>query len=197
MTTEVTQEMWEDVMGSNPSSGYGVGPSYPVYNVSWDDCMGFIDQLNSLDTEYEYRLPSEAEWEYACRAGTTTAYYWGDEMNEAYCWFGFNSGQPNSPTHPVGQKLPNAWGLYDMSGNVGEWCYDWYHDTYSGAPQDGGTWISLASAWVDEDLGYPQRVYRGGSRLSLPQFCRSSQRNQYVSAWSLSFLGFRLVRSAR
>ena len=117
MTTEVTQGIWKVVMGDNPAQEYGMGDAYPVYNVSWNDCQDFIDALNDMDPSYTYRLPTEAEWEYACRAGTTTAYYWGSSMNNSYCWYTDNS---NGRTHPVGQKQPNAWGLYDMTGNVWE-----------------------------------------------------------------------------
>ena len=190
MTTEVTQEMWEEVMGSNPASGDGVGSSYPVYNVSWDDCQQFINQLNSLDTEYEYRLPSEAEWEYACRAGTTTAYYWGNSMNGSYCWYTDNS----SSTNPVAQKLPNAWGLYDMSGNVNEWCQDVYHDSYqdrySGAPTDGRAWLFMSG-------NNRSHVYRGGGWHFFPLGCRSAFRGRWSADIRFFDLGLRLVRLPR
>jgi formylglycine-generating enzyme required for sulfatase activity len=189
MTTEVTQGMWEEVMGSTPASDFGVGLNYPVYYVSWYDCLEFTDQLNLLDTEYEYRLPSEAEWEYACRAGTTTPYYWGDTLSyiqiDQYAWYDGNSG---GTTHPVAQKLPNGWGLYDMSGNVLEWCEDWYHTSYSGAPTDGSPWVSPSSL---------NRVLRGGGWGSSAGYCRSADRNPGGPGGSSYIVGFRLVRSER
>ena len=122
---EVTQSQYESVMGANPSANKGANK--PVEQVSWNDAVAFCVKLSSLPAEVAagrvYRLPTEAEWEYACRAGTTTAYSFGDDEKdlEKYAWFGVNSG---STTHGVGEKLPNGWGLYDMHGNVWEWCSD-------------------------------------------------------------------------
>jgi len=188
MTTEVTQGMWESVMGSNPAHDYGVGANYPVYYVSWNDCQEFIAKLNVLDPDHTYRLPSESEWEYACRAGTTTKYYWGDSDSKSvmgrYCWYGedWNSGS----THPVAQKEPNAWGLYDMSGNVWEWCEDRWHSDYNGAPTDGSAWTSGSSSG---------RVFRGGSWGNrVASGCRSAGRNYNSPGYSNSGLGFRLSR---
>lgn len=187
MTTEVTQEMWEEVMGSNPS--YFSGVSLPVETVSWDDCQDFVNAMNDLDPDHEYRLPSEAEREYCCRAGTTARYYWGDDPSytliDEYAWYSYNSG---SETHPVAQKLPNAWGLHDMSGNVFEWCEDYWHDGYSGAPTDGSAWLSPAS---------PYRVVRGGGWDSPPMNCRSAYRDDFGPGSSSTAVGLRLVRSAR
>lgn len=189
MTTEVTQEMWEEVMDSNPvtedrGNDRGVGSSYPVYNVSWDDCQQFIARLNEMDPDHVYRLPSEAEWEYACRAGTTTAYYWGEKIDGAYCWHSFNSDDEN---HPVAQKLPNAWGLYDMSGNVAEFCADWCYGNYSGAPTDGSAWTFPAGSY---------RVIRGGGSYCDSQYCRSASRF-VCDPGSIVPSGLRLARSAR
>ncbi|MBF0367822.1 MAG: formylglycine-generating enzyme family protein [Magnetococcales bacterium] len=124
-TTEVTQGEWEAVMGTTPSSFSDCGNDCPVETVSWDDVQDFIDSLNDR-REGSYRLPTEAEWEYACRAGTTTAWSFGDDEDQLgdYAWYDSNS---DSQTHPVAQKEPNAWGLYDMHGNV----YEWVQDTYS------------------------------------------------------------------
>jgi hypothetical protein len=121
--TEVTQGLWQAVMGSNPSFNKS-GDHYPVENVSWDDCILFIQKLNQLVGGNAFHLPTEAEWEYACRAGTTGDLY-GDI--DAIAWWGYNS---DLHSHPVGQMLPNAWGLYDTIGNVWEWCMD-YADSYS------------------------------------------------------------------
>ncbi|MBD3371042.1 SUMF1/EgtB/PvdO family nonheme iron enzyme [Candidatus Fermentibacteria bacterium] len=124
MTTEVTQGMWEEVMGESkydikePREWHsGDGEDYPMYYVSWDDCQEFIGKMNQLDPDHIYRLPTEAEWEYACRAGSSTPYFWGDELDVDYCCC---RPSPGSGSRPVGERLPNDWGLYDMSGNVFE-----------------------------------------------------------------------------
>ncbi len=119
----VTQQQWDTVMGNNPSSFRG--GSLPVETVSWDDVQNFIQILNTKSGKNVYRLPTEAEWEYACRAGSTSVYYFGNDESQLgeYAWYDGNSGQT---THPVGQKKPNGWGLYDMYGNVWEWTDSWY-----------------------------------------------------------------------
>ena len=127
---EVTQAQYKAVMGSNPAKNYGVGDNYPVYYVTWHDATNFCAKLNAqekaagrLPNGYEYTLPTEAQWEYACRAGTTGDYNVNGATLSDLGWYADNS---NSKTHPVGQKKPNAWGLYDMHGNVCEWSFDWY-----------------------------------------------------------------------
>ncbi|MEI7825147.1 MAG: formylglycine-generating enzyme family protein [Chlorobiaceae bacterium] len=162
----VTQQQWEAVMGNNPS--HFKGDSLPVENVSWDDAQMFIQKLNTLSGKQLYRLPTEAEWEYACRAGLTSLYFFGDDENQlgAYAWYNGNSGQT---THPVGQKKPNEWGLYDMAGNVWEWTDSWYNSSRS------------------------QRVIRGGGWNFNAVYCRSANRNFVTSNSRFYLVGFRLV----
>lgn len=176
---EVTQGQWASVMGSNPSKFKG-DENLPVERVSWEDVQEFISKLNSRSSKYTYRLPTEAEWEYACRAGTTGDYAGNlDSMG----WYASNSGDK---THAVGQKQPNAWGLYDMHGNVWEWCSDWYGDYPSGTVTDpsGASSGSL-------------RVHRGGSCYSSAEFCRSALRNGHAPDYRYGNVGFRLVRTLR
>jgi formylglycine-generating enzyme required for sulfatase activity len=184
MTTEVTQSQWQAVMGSNPS--YFKGDNLPVEQVSWNDVQEFIKKLNQRDPGKGYRLPSEAEWEYSCRAGTTTRFYTGNaEADLARAgWYDGNSG---SKTHAVGQKTPNAWDLYDMHGNVWEWCQDWYHDSYNGAPVDGRAWETPSETF---------RVLRGGSWGINVRICRSSFRFRYEpDNRNDYFFGFRVACS--
>jgi formylglycine-generating enzyme required for sulfatase activity len=160
---EVTQSQWEAVMGNNPSHFKDCGGSCPVEQISWNDAQDFINKLNEANDGYKYRLPNEAEWEYACRAGTTGDYYAADV--DDISWYGDNSGKK---THPVGGKQPNAFGLYDMSGNVWEWCRDWYHENYNGAPTDGSPWLSGGEQ--------KHRVLRGGSWYVSAAYLRSAGR---------------------
>ena len=183
---EVTQAQYEQVMGVNPSTFKGA--DNPVENVSWDDAVEFCRKLSELPAEKAagnvYRLPTEAQWEYACRAGTTTKFSFGDDDSGLgdYAWHSENS---DKKPHPVGSKLPNAWGLYDMHGNVSEWCQDWYVDYPSGSVTDpsGATSGSL-------------RVFRGGSWGSTAGSCRSAYRLRYLPSFRSSGLGFRVVRSS-
>jgi formylglycine-generating enzyme required for sulfatase activity len=151
-----------------------------VENVSWDDIQLFIQKLNAL-TGKTYRLPSEAEWEYACRAGKDSPYCGGDHLYSV-AWYGDNS---ESTTHPVGRKQANAFGLYDMSGNVWEWVQDWKHENYNGAPTDGSAW----------EGGGKYRVLRGGSWNYDSQNLRAANRyDDGPSEWS-NLSGFRLART--
>ena len=201
---EVTQSQYESVMGNNPSCFKGA--NNPVEMVSWDDAVAFCAKLSALPAEVAagcvYRLPTEAEWEHACRADTTTAYSFGDDAKDLgkYAWFGDNSGdtisdsnslwaisveskdyaayiakmQANGCTsHAVGKKLPNGWGLYDMHGNVWEWCSDVYDKSESGS-QD--------------------RVLRGGSWISNSGSARSASRNGHQPGTRVNVFGFRVVR---
>jgi L-threonylcarbamoyladenylate synthase len=177
----VTQEQWIKVMGLNPS--YFRGNDLPVEEVSWNDVQKFIQKLNQMEGTDEYRLPSEAEWEYACRAGTKTRYSFGDDESklEEYAWYSENSDK----TQSIGQKKPNSWGLYDIHGNVCEWCQDKYHDNYSGAPSDGSAWEEGRSS---------DRVDRGGSWVNLARTCQSAYTGGDDPRDRRNFIGFRVLR---
>ena len=187
-TYEVTQAQWKAVMGDNPSvfRNFPDSDKHPVDMISWNDARAFVDKLNTLGLG-SFRLPTEAEWEYACRAGTDTRYYWGTDSSDwqvhDYAWaFSLAEGR----SHPVGQKEPNAWGLYDMSGNVWEWCQDWRSGSYdpadtldpTGAP--GGT----------------KKVYRGGSWFNKPSTLRTANRNGHEPDLRFTNAGLRLVMEA-
>jgi formylglycine-generating enzyme required for sulfatase activity len=181
-TTEVTQGQWKKVMGDNPSSFKDCGDDCPVENVSWLMAQGFIRKLNQTEGTNKYRLPTEAEWEYVCRAGTTTKYSFGNGVEELpdYAWYNINSA---NRTHPVAQKKPNSWGLYDMHGNVWEWCMDWHDDYPSGAVTDPRGPSSSQ-----------HRVMRGGSWPNNPATLTSAFRGQDYPVIQSSDIGFRLVR---
>ena len=177
---EVTQAQWKAVMGSNPS--HNKGDNLPVENVSWDDVQAFIRKLNQL-TGKRYRLPTEAEWEYAARGGNQSRgykYAGGNNIDEV-AWYDGNSGER---THPVGKKRPNELGLYDMSGNVWEWCSDWYDEDYYGnSPQNNPQGPASGS----------YRVLRGGSWSDYAIYCRSAYRYGYTPDSRSGSIGFRLV----
>jgi formylglycine-generating enzyme required for sulfatase activity len=182
----VTQEQWQEVMGSSPSLFRGE-KNLPVEQVSWDDCQEFIKKLREKDKK-AYRLPTEAEWEYACRAGTTTAFYFGENIstdqanyNGAYTYGNGKKGVNREKTTPVGSFPANAWGLFDMHGNVYQWCQDWHGD------------------YPQNDVTDPQgpekgekRVLRGGSWNNNPQLCRSANRGRYIPTHRIAICGFRL-----
>ncbi len=175
---EVTQELWEAVMGSNPS--FSKGAQYPVEQVSWNDCQEFISRLNSL-TGRTFRLPTEAEWEYAARGGNKSRHfkYSGSDNIGNVAWYWDNSGYG---THAVGTKSPNELGIYDMSGNVEEWCSDWWGD-YSAGAQTNPQGPSSGS----------YRVLRGGSWGNNARNCRVSDRYNYDPDYSFINIGLRLV----
>ncbi len=179
---EVTQEQWYAVMGNLPSSFKG--RTLPVEQVTWNDAQEFVRRLGAK-TGKTYRLPSEAEWEYAARAGSRTEWSFGDNENELgrYAWFNANSG---STTHPVGEKLPNAFGLHDMHGNVWEWTEDCWNENYNGAPSDG-------SVWSAGDCS--RRVLRGGSWNFDPQVLRSAIRSGGPASDRGDGIGFRVSRT--
>ena len=177
---EVTQAQWQDQMGNNPSYFKDCGGNCPVEQVSWNDAQAFISKLNSLKDGFKYRLPSEAEWEYACRAGTTGDFY-GADVN-SIAWYSLNS---SGKTWAVGGKNPNAFGLYDMAGNVFEWCADLYHRNYSGAPVDGSAWFSGG------DPTY--RVLRSGSWYFGADLLRSAYRRGGSPDLRTNRIGFRLA----
>jgi formylglycine-generating enzyme required for sulfatase activity len=181
----VTQEQYEAVMGNNPST-FKDHPKNPVEWVNWSDAKGFCERLHEK-TGKQYRLPAEAEWEYACRAGTQTRYYFGDneKLLGEYAWYNENS---SSETHPVGQKKPNNWGLYDMSGNVLEWCEDGWHENYQDAPKDG-------SSWNNNHFETKRRILRGGGWRFIPRVCRSASRNWFEAHDYNFIIGFRLAFS--
>jgi formylglycine-generating enzyme required for sulfatase activity len=170
------------------------GDDLPVEQVSWLDAVEFCDRL-SAQTKRAYRLPSEAEWEYACRAGTTTPFYYGHTItpelgnyNQKYSYNNGPTSQSSGQTTPVGQyAYPNAWGLSDIHGNVWEWCADHWYSNYDGAPTDG-------SAWLNENVKENKsRVLRGGSWLNNPQGCRSAYRYLFIARVSNGNIGFRVV----
>ena len=188
--TACTQELWEAVMGSNPS-GFK-GKKRPVENISWDDCAAFLDKINSLMPRLDLRLPTEAEWEYACRAGTRTPFSFGDNITPKqvnydgdYPYHGGRKGKYRRETVDAGSLPCNDWGLYEMHGNVWEWCSDWYGKYPSGSVVDpvgpvGGTY----------------RVLRGGSWFTYGRFVRSAYRfrKDPGPGYRFDYIGFRLAQ---
>ena len=212
--TPCTQALWMAVMGENPSEFKS--PDRPVEQVSFESVKTFLSQINGMIPGLMLCLPSEAQWEYACRAGTETALYTGDivikeERNapalDPIAWYGGNSGEAfeleegydssdwpekqyphkKAGTHPVGHKDPNAWGLYDMLGNVWEWCEDEWHDSYEGAPSEDQAWISSGDVGV-------RRVVRGGSWDDYARSVRAAYRDHKQAGERDIFLGFRCSR---
>jgi len=185
---EVTQRQWQSVMGKNPSRFKSAGLDAPVESVSWNDCQKFLRKLNA-PAGHECRLPTEAEWEYACRAGTATAFHYGNDLDSTQANFNgdcpFENGRKGEyrrTTVKVGSFRPNAWGLYDMHGNVLEWCQDG-HGAYP-----PGAVIDPAGARTGR-----RRVFRGGSWTYYARRCRSASRMSYVPSFSYQCLGFRVA----
>jgi formylglycine-generating enzyme required for sulfatase activity len=194
--TEVTQGQWQAVMGSNPSDFKQCGADCPVEKVSWNDAQEFAKKL-SAKTGKTYRLPSESEWEFAARAGSSGLWSFGDEESQlaAHAWYGRpdfpllggSGGNSDRKTHAVAQKKPNAFGLYDMHGNVWEWVEDAYHENYQGAPADGSAWISGGDQ--------ARRGLRGGAYVGLPKTLASTYRNRSAPHNANSQFGFRIART--
>ena len=182
-------------MGENPATQYDdklVAPDKPVVGVSWDQAVAFCEAVSKLTEGYRVRLPSEAEWEYACRAGTETAFYFGDRLTPDqanfdgnYTYNGSTKGEYREVTTAVGQFPANAWGLYDMHGNVWEWCQDDWHENYINAPADG-------SASTEQYTRTTARIVRGGSWIDLPWLCRSASRNWLTLDSRFDHFGFRV-----
>ena len=199
----VTQAQWRIVAETyvqvnielNPNPSSFEGAKRPVENVSWYEAQEYSDRL-AKKTKRPYRLPTEAEWEYACRAGTTTPFYFGNTIstelanyNGNYTYANGMKGEYRDKTTPVDYfDVANAWGLCDMHGNVDEWCQDHLHDSYEGAPEDGSAWLT--------DKSDASRIIRGSSWVNYPWLCRSASRNDYFPDDRIGYLGFRVSCSA-
>ncbi len=195
----VTQAQYEQIMGTNPANFKGAEQSdrlwLPVEQVSWDDAQEFCRRLSSQKGK-QYRLPSEAEWEYACRAGTSTPFHFGETLTPDLANYNWTSSYASGPTRSsyptetmvVNSFYPNAFGLYQMHGNVWEWCEDIWHDNYEGAPRDGSAWVTGGDA--------ESRLLRGGSWGLYPRRCRSAFRGRNLPDLQYGFYGFRLACSA-
>jgi formylglycine-generating enzyme required for sulfatase activity len=198
----ITQAQWQTVAGlpqverhlkAKPS--HFEGESRPVETVSWQDAIEFCARL-SQHTQRQYRLPSEAEWEYACRAGTTTPFHFGETISPEFANFNSRTaykngttGENRGKTTPIEHfEVANAWGLCEMHGNVWEWCQDHWHDNYNGAPTDGSAWLSKEFT--------SRKVIRGGSWYSLPRYCRSACRDRNAPDARYLYLGLRVSCSA-
>jgi len=182
---EVTQAQWRAVMGNNPSRFQG--DDRPVEYVSWDDIQTFLQRLNAGNTGKPYRLPSEAEWEYAARAGTRTPWWWGRDIGEGHAnCTGCGSRWDGKETAPVGSFPANPFGLHDTTGNVWEWVADCWHDSYRGAPADGSAWLN--------NCPDNRRVLRGGSWVNLPLFARVSDRGGDGTDYRNGIIGLRLAQ---
>ncbi|MBD3266921.1 SUMF1/EgtB/PvdO family nonheme iron enzyme [bacterium] len=195
---EVTQAQWHAVMGTRPAKDYGTGNNHPIYNVTWNDGQAFMQRLNELG-QGRFRLPTEAEWEYACRAGTTTRFSFGDALEcndireyepllDRYMWWGGNNGKQGyaEGTKEVGLKLPNPWGLYDIHGNVWEWCADWWETASHRGPQIDPQGPETGT----------HKVMRGGAWESHALHLRSADRSP-IPPDSLQYgrlIGLRLAR---
>jgi formylglycine-generating enzyme required for sulfatase activity len=181
---EITHAQWKAVTGKIRNYAGFDGSNYdaPMQTTSWNECKAFVDKVNGLGIG-RFRLPTEAEWEYACRAGTTTRYFWGEDSDltgiDQYAWYDENS---NGEAHDAGEKKPNPWGLYDMAGNVYEWCQDWY-----------GPYPSEAETDPKGPATGSAKVFRGGEWFNPAENCRSAFRGSFGPSEGLYFGGLRLV----
>jgi formylglycine-generating enzyme required for sulfatase activity len=197
----VTQRQWQAVMGNNPS--YYKGENRPVENISWHEAVEFFQRLSKI-TGIQFHLPSEAQWEYACRAGTTTPFYFGETMTTDFANYDGNYTYASEPkgiyrgqTTDVGSFPPNAFGLYDMHGNVWEWCADVWHSNYKGAPTDGSAWeIEKKGILAKLFKGGEDRLFRGGSFGNGPKVCRTAPRGGFSSDYRVDRIGVRAVVAA-
>nr|WP_293161328.1 formylglycine-generating enzyme family protein [Okeania sp. SIO2C9] len=187
----ITQQQYQVMMGNNPSNFRG--KNRPVETVSWYDAIEFCKKL-SRKTGKIYRLPSESQWEYACRAGTTKPFYFGETITSELVNYNGNYPYAYAPkdkcrqeTTDVGTFPPNAFGLYDMHGNVLEWCQDIWHGNYNGAPTDGSSWETEGDS--------NRRMLRGGSWNNNSRYCRSPRRNDCDADGFINYRGFRIVSS--
>ncbi|MBL7133412.1 MAG: formylglycine-generating enzyme family protein [Phycisphaerae bacterium] len=195
---QVTHAQWQAVMGTTPWKGKPHckdGPDYAVNHVNWNDATAFCAKLGAKDGR-AYRLPTEAQWEYACRAGTTTRYFYGDDpkaekLTHHAVYFGNTWDKPETRhVHKVGTKKPNAWGIHDMHGNVWELCMDMQHKNFEGAPSDDRAWMDGGEKRAD---GTPGRVLRGGGFRSTDRRCRSASRYSYPQTAGSYYVGFRIA----
>ncbi len=187
----ITQAQYQSIMGEN--MGFGIGPDYPIEQINWHDAREFCTKL-SQQTGKQYRLPSESQWEYACRATTTTAFHFGDTItpglanyNGDYPYNGAAPGENRARTTPVGSFPPNAFGLHDMHGNVWEWCLDQYQPNYHTAPTDGSAWLNTNSDSTQK------RVMRGGAWDYVAKACRSTVRCSLDPRMRIAGCGFRVI----
>jgi formylglycine-generating enzyme required for sulfatase activity len=188
---EVTQAEWKKVMGKEPWKGERYtkeNPRHAATYISWEDCREFLKKLNVARTT-SFALPTEAQWEYACRSATTTRFYYGEDetsrLLKGYAWFDDNAWDVGDKyAHPVGQKKPSAWGLYDMHGNVWEWCQDWY-----------GNYPNEAATNPVGPTSGSYRVQRGGSWYGSARYCRAADRFRFLPGFRVRYLGFRLALS--
>jgi formylglycine-generating enzyme required for sulfatase activity len=207
--TPITQAQWREVAGWEPREGelWGLelkpdpskfkGEDRPVERVSWFDALEFCNRLRQRTGQF-YTLPSEAQWEYACRAGTTTPFHFGATITAELANYNANFTYANGPkgayreeTTPVGQFPANGWGLQDMHGNVREWCLDHWHNSYKGAPEDDSAWLDPVELVEGKDI--KSRLLRGGSWSYLPRRCRSAYRYHFGPDYAFDYVGFRVV----
>lgn len=204
---EITQGQWESVMGAKPWAGQPYvqeNPDCPAVYISWLDVQEFIHRLNEAVGEEVYRLPTEAEWEYACRAGTNTLWSFGDDENQldSYAWYTRNANLTGSKyARPVGTRLPNAWGLFDMQGNVWEWCQDWWRRVYTEVvqvdptgPSSDGSRIFLEGIDINDSGVGVDRIFRGGAYIHDRSVVRPTVRAGAKPDYRTSIIGARLVR---